>query len=65
MLEDETFGLRFKTETVLLVLVRITSCDSLKKKTLSAGVILFVLILMAVHLIHCASLLVQLYLVLR
>ena len=65
MSERETVGLRFKTETVLLVLVIIISCDILKKMTLSDGEILFVLSLVAAHLICFVILLVQLYLVLR
>ena len=65
MSERETVGLRFKTETVLLVLVIIISCDILKKMTLSDGEILFVLSLVADHLIYFLILLVQLYLVLR
>ena len=65
MSERETVGLRFKTETVLMVLVIIISCDILKKMTLSDGEILFVLSLVADHLIYFVILLVQLYLVLR
>ena len=65
MSERETVGLRFKTETVLLVLVIIRSCDILKKMTLSDGEILFVLSIVAAHLIYFVILLVQLYLVLR
>ena len=65
MLEEETFGLILKTEKVTMVLVISTSCDILKNTTLSDGVILFVLSIVVAHLIHCASLLVQLYLVLR
>ena len=65
MSERETVGLRFKTETVLLVLVRIISSDILKRMTLSDGEILFVLSLVAAHLVYFAILLVQLYLFLR
>ena len=65
MSERETVGLRFKTETVLLVLVIIISCDILKNMTLSDREILFVLSLVAAHLIYFVILLVQLYLVLR
>ena len=61
----DTVELRFKTETVLLVLVRIVSGDILKKMTLSDEVILFVLILVASQLFYFAILLFQLYLVLR
>ena len=65
MLERDAVGLRFKTETVLLVLVIIVSCDILCLVTLSDGVILFVLILVASHLVYFAISLFQLYIVLR
>ena len=65
MSERETVGLRFKTETVLLVLVRIIPCDILKNMDLSDGEILSVLSLVASHLVYFAILLFQLYLFLR
>ena len=65
MLEEETFGFRFKTEKVLLVLVRIKLCVILKKMTLSDGKILFVFNIVADHLIYFEILLGKLYLVMR
>ena len=64
MLEDDTFGGRFKTETLLMKLDRRASSSSLNNMALSDGVTFFMASIVDFQLVHCESLFGKLYLVL-
>ena len=63
MLEDDTFGGRFKTETLLMKLDRRASSSSFNNTALSDGVAFFMASIVDLQLVHCESLFGKLYLV--